>query len=298
MVFEEFGKPVRVTLHPKFTVALGSAALAGLPPRTTPRGGSSATAPPLSAGDRATVPAPTTPLVAPHRKSRIPAVSAAVVVLLVAAVTTLFVAKSGGEAVPARTPVDHSAGTKTALHETLRLYDNVAIAPFTGFIGDATNWTGTEIVQGGAAQTSITATTHGEEGLQVTWAGDEPGQVYLQAPKNPQDLSSYVDSDGALVFDVVVNRAPDDKASLQVHCTYPCRAELPATDLFQQLPAGQRTTVKIPLSCFVETGLDPTKVDTPFLVHSTGSFDATFADVRWVAGAGGDEDTMSCEDLT
>ncbi|GAB3466947.1 hypothetical protein GCM10027436_81370 [Actinophytocola sediminis] len=298
-VFAEFGKPVRVTLHPKFTVALGAAAVAA-----TPRPVVSPPPPPAPP-----VLAPADPRTAqPARKSwPAPAIAAAVAVV-VAIVTTLLITTNTDDAqLNAITSIDRSAGTSDTgsssaapgpnAAKAMRVYDSAPVDPFTGFIGDAANWAGVEIPPNGATQAAITATPDGPAGIRVAWAGDLPGQFYLQTPNHPNDLSSYVDADGALVFDVVVHTPPAGEASVQVHCGHPCAAELPATKLFRELPVGQRSTVKIPLSCFVTAGLNPSMVDTPFLAYSTGTFDATFADVRWEGGAGADGNATSCAEL-
>ncbi|ALG08438.1 Hsp70 family protein [Kibdelosporangium phytohabitans] len=319
MVSGEFGKPVRVTLHPKFTVALGAAAVATRPkpvtvpvpsapwPLTPPRG----------------TPSPVPTVTTSRRKWLLPAVAATAIIAL-AVVTTLLITSKGGDevqpmnaraplvadttttsastpattsvpptttitTVTAKPPAGGSPGTKPAPPNTeqvrtndgpasLRLYDNGAIQPFTGFIGDAANWGGVEIHSSGAKQTSIQAAPAGS-GLRVTWKGDAPAQIYLQSPRSPKDLSSF--AGGALVFDTTVQRAPTAATSLQVHCGYPCGSQVAVTNLFANLPAGKASTVRIPLSCFTGSGLDPKKVDTPFLLYTGGQFDATFTNIRW-----------------
>jgi beta-glucosidase len=95
---------------------------------------------------------------------------------------------------------------------------------------------------------------------------------------------------------VTVHRPPAS-SSLAADCLYPCRGALNATNLFKGLPKDTKATVKIPLSCLTGAGLDPAKVDTPFLVYADGAFDVTFADIRWEPGAATASDAETCADL-
>ena len=286
LVSEEFGKPVRVTLHPKFTVSLGAAAtvLRGLdtePPtvRVAP------VAPPAVAATAS-----------PSRPPWLVPIIAAVVIVIAAVIATFT---SGGQS-------DTDTGNVAGVGETnqstpagtapppLRLYRGGVVDPWVGFVSSPENWGGTQIGPQGGSQTPITAAPGGN-GLRVTWSGSAPGQFYLQNVAGPRNLESYVDAEGALVFDVIVHRQPAGRTGLAVHCVYPCAAEVPATNLFRELPKGKRATVTIPLSCFMNAGLDPARVNTPFLVYAEQQFDATFSDIHWAAGAGAD--ATACENL-
>jgi molecular chaperone DnaK len=271
LVSKEFGKPVRVTLHPKFTVALGAAAVAvrRLAGPSTPA-----------------APAPRRA----YRPKWLVPILAAVVVVIVAAIAT-FSGEDGqpdaASGVPATTP---------AAPPVLRIYHGGVVEPWAGFVASPDNWGGTELGPQGGRQTAITATPDGN-GLRTAWTGSAPAQVYLQNVAGPRNLKSYVDARGALVFDVLVHRPPAGRITLAVHCLYPCAAEVPATALFRKLPAKERTTVTIPLSCFTKAGLDPTRVNTPFLVYADARFDVTFSEVHWQPGAATTPEATACEDL-
>jgi molecular chaperone DnaK len=284
MVSKETGKPVRATLHPKFTVALGAAAIgaravAATPPGVVPQ----QVAPVTPPGGVQALPA--TPPVR-TKKWLVPAI-ATVAAVLVATVMTIIFTASGGDA----------GQTRTA-PSPLRLYENGgSVAPYQGWIGSEENWSGTSFGADGARHAWIAAAPESAGGLRVTWTGGAPGQVYLQKPI-PEDQTSYVDSAGALVFTTVVHKAAAERVAVAVHCVFPCGGEVEATTLFRELPVGQQTTIKIPLSCFVAKGLKPASVNTAFLVYTAGAFDATFSGIRWVPGAANDSDATSCDALT
>jgi beta-glucosidase len=76
-----------------------------------------------------------------------------------------------------------------------------------------------------------------------------------------------------------------------------CGQQLDATRLFTGLVGKGRQVVKVPLACFTAHGVDLARVDTPFVVESTGAFSAAFATVNVVGGTAGDADAVRCEDL-
>ncbi|MCX2729505.1 Hsp70 family protein [Saccharopolyspora sp. NFXS83] len=288
-VAAEFNKPVRATLHPKFTVALGAALVSARPrpaapppPAPAPAPSEPAPAEPASAEPTVVIEAPAPP---PRRKWLVPTIGAASVLVVGAAVALFATAGSGAPSDP------------------LPIYDGDPVAPFTGYVGsDSDGWNGTALEPGGTEQPPhITAEPDpNAAGLRVTWTDEEPAQFYLQTanPEAAIDLTSYAEHGGALVFDAVLHGPPTDGyTKLAVHCHFPCVAELPATDLFGDLPVGQPTTMKIPLSCFTSAGLDPKQVNTPFLVYSQRRMDITFSDIRVEPGAAEAPDATPCTEL-
>ncbi|MGH3879586.1 MAG: Hsp70 family protein [Actinophytocola sp.] len=279
LVSEEFGRPVRLTLHPKFTVALGGAVTADRVRTASKRAAApdtqSAQPPPAAPpSDAGTGSAP-----AVRRNRRVPVLAAVVAVIaVVVAYVTLFT----GE--PQQTAGDSGTTESTTASgppKSMQVYgEEGPVPPYTSFIASAENWAGVDISGGVAKQTAITALPDDKGNLRVTWAGGAPGQVYMQNPTDTADMAAYVEN-GGLVFDAVVHAPPKSLVTVAVHCVYPCAAEVEATKLFRGLPRGKRTTVTIPLSCFTDKGLKPATVNTPFLVYTTGALDVTFSDIRW-----------------
>ncbi|MDT7803067.1 MAG: beta-glucosidase [Actinomycetota bacterium] len=190
-------------------------------------------------------------------------------------------------------------GTAT---EDLSIFDRTDVAPYKSFIGSASNWGGTEIGPDGTADhpeinTVPTDVNVQGDGLKTTWTGTGAAQLYLQNPTGTDDLRSYLNADGALEFDTVVQQAPVNRTVISMHCVYPCFSEVNATKLFTDLAGGAKTTVKIPLSCF-NNGLDFEHINTPFLVYTDAAFQASFANVRWVPNGAKDPDARPCSSLT
>lgn len=286
MIREEFGKPVRVALHPKHTVALGATMVR--PPTAPP---SARPAPPVIPAVPTGVPA--RQVRNGNRKRLVPL--AAVTAAAVAAAMTIAVNAGAGDnhgAVSGRTAVPPVASGRSAASPTLRIYDRGPVAPYHALIASGESWSGTEVAPTGARHTAIAAEPDDVGDLRVSWAGGAPGQIYMQDVANTRDLASYVNS-GALVFDTVVHKAPTGRVTMAVHCAWPCASEVDTTALFLSLPEGRRATVQIPLRCFAK--LNSSSVNTPFLVYTSGAFDATFTNIRWVADV---PDTTSCANLS
>jgi molecular chaperone DnaK len=314
LVSEELGRPVRVSLHPKYTVSLGAARIAATrvvgPPARVPNTRPAPMGPPSRAVRRrpprgvARPNGPGGPPSVPRRTPRwlAPVATASVAVVLAAITTLVLLTTDPGKAVGQNGIDESSAGASSQAAPggqagPLRLFQGDAVRPWIGFIASEQNWAGAQITEDGASMAPITATPEGPDGLRVTWNGDAAGQVYLQVLNTTEDLSSYVDNDGVLAFDLVVHQGPAKRKApvkLAAHCVYPCVGELPAVKLFRDAPTNERITVKVPLSCFVTAGLNKTRVDTPFLVYSEQAMDATFANIRWEANP--DSGQLQCPD--
>jgi beta-glucosidase len=178
----------------------------------------------------------------------------------------------------------------------MSLFNGGFVAPYRAFVADATNGKGTDITAGEGAQPSIAALSDGKE-LKVSWKGDTWGAIFIQSPGHTRDLTPYVTAGAALIFDVTVLKPPTEYTAIEVHCVWRCGAMLRAEKLFQQLPVGSRTTVSIPLSCFTVAGLNATRVDTPFVIHSEAEFSAVFSNVRWEQQTTTGPTDHSCEPL-
>ncbi|MET0236730.1 MAG: exo 1,3/1,4-beta-D-glucan glucohydrolase [Kibdelosporangium sp.] len=186
--------------------------------------------------------------------------------------------------------------------EDLEIFNRTDVAPYKGLIGSPDNWGGTEIgPDGEAAHTNINVVQSDvnvqQDAMKTTWTGTGPGQVYLQNPAGGTDLRGYLNTEATLEFDVIVHQAPAARTVVSVHCVYPCFSEVSATKVFQNLPVGTRSTVKIPVGCFAATGLDFELVNTPFLVYTEGAFSASFANIRCVPKGAQAPDARKCSDL-
>ncbi|MFD9697992.1 Hsp70 family protein [Lentzea sp. NPDC059081] len=298
-----FGKPVRVGMHPKLSVALGAAAVARTrqaPPRPMPAVPAVRAAP---GPGRAPRPVPHVSTSARAfdwlgRRSTVIAVVIAVVLLGIGVASAVLT----GDDSPAA-PVAGEATPSTSASEGAEFLEHGRdVAPYHSMIGSDDDWTGTALSGRGTATHKALAVRSGDGaakagGRLVTWSGSGPGQFYLQRHQGNADARPYLES-GTLTFDVLVTKAPAAPVSLALHCHYPCAAQVGITELLAQAPVGEPTTIRVPLSCFTLKGLDPERVDVPFLVSTTGAFEAEFARVRWeLSGTTAGQPVTPCASL-
>ena len=243
-----------------------------------------------------------TPPAKAARGRRTPVIAAAAVAVLCAGAITAAVVISGGDTTEPSVPA--AANSTSAAPSGARfLHDGRDVAPFHSMVGSEADWAGTALTADGKASQQAVAVLPADvngskDGRQVTWTGKGAAQFYVQNPRGRLDATSYLES-GTLTFDVVVVKAPTADVSLAAHCGYPCAAQLNATRSLRRLPIGEKATMRIPLSCFAGKGLNAAAVDVPFLVHTTGAFEARFAEVRWEpTGTTGSAPVTPCADLS
>ncbi|MEU7476487.1 Hsp70 family protein [Lentzea sp. NPDC042327] len=314
--------PVGVPVHANLptpsgpSVPAGASSPAGQPPYAgpSPAGPSLPTGPsmpgirPVASVDELPVRrrnVTTTPPTRSARKRNTAVIAAAAVTVLAAgAITAAVVLTSGGDSGEPPAPAAANGTSAPPASSGPRfLHDGRDVAPFHSMVGSEANWAGTALTADGKASQQAVAVRPADvngskDGRQVTWTGKGAAQFYVQNPQGRLDATSYLKS-GTLTFDVVVVKAPTAEVSLAAHCGYPCAAQLNVTKPLQRLPVGQKTTMRIPLSCFAGKGLDTAAVDVPFLVHTTGAFEAKFAEVRWEPlGTTGSAPVTPCADLS
>lgn len=135
-----------------------------------------------------------------------------------------------------------------------------------------------------------------QDARRVVWNGTGSGQVAMSAPL-PQDLTNYVKSDSALVFDIKVDSAPEKATYLRLGCGAACASDIDLTERLQGAAGKGWQTITLGLACFPAAGANfgdaqPaaeffTQVLQPFSLVTAGKLDITFADVRLVKGAAG-----------
>ena len=130
-----------------------------------------------------------------------------------------------------------------------------------------------------------------QDARRITFAGD--GQFWTYAGPG-HDLSGWQGVDGALAFDLVVDRAPAGDVNVRIECGHPCGGAVDVTAAVRALPLHTRATLKIPLQCYVAQGLDLASVDLPFAIDTDRPFVVSIANVRWQVGAAKDAEALPC----
>jgi beta-glucosidase len=185
--------------------------------------------------------------------------------------------------------VEGGGGTAT---EPLVVFDRGNQDTWVLRIGAPSNWGGVDVALNTSTGTSTPANeltvtpVDDRDGLQwaavkATWSGT--GQIYMQnADGNTgRNLQSYLNAQGALVFDLRVSTPPSGAVKARVDCVYPCIGEVDITQKLQGLPVNSWTELAIPLQCFEQSGTDFTNVNTPLLFYTEGALELTVARIRW-----------------
>jgi beta-glucosidase len=128
----------------------------------------------------------------------------------------------------------------------------------------------------------------------VSWLG--PARFFAWAAQK-QRLRSYMLDQGVLQFDLLVQQAAQGPVTLAMECEVPCKGAVDLSAVLKKIPLKTKHTVKIPLTCLEEAGADTLNVDVPFSVSANRPFVAAFTNIRVVAGAAKDADTLSCSDV-
>jgi beta-glucosidase len=161
---------------------------------------------------------------------------------------------------------------------------------------------------GGADLTVTAADLDGTgDAVHAVWnpdpaVGANRAQLYLQQDSGTTDLTSYFPSaDAFLMFDLVVNAAPDPAAgnqvNLRVGSPWPNVSNVDATGFLHARAGVGRTTVKIPLRCFQRAELDFGAINETFLLIADKPLDVVFGNVRWVPDDGNQLDFIPCSEL-
>ncbi|MEJ7137320.1 glycoside hydrolase family 3 N-terminal domain-containing protein [Amphibiibacter pelophylacis] len=196
-----------------------------------------------------------------------------------------------------------SAATGPAATDDLVVFRQAETALYPLFIGTPANWAmpvGSDlnaVVKSSDGNVTVQTSQLNvqQDAKKVTWTST--GQFMAQSVGVKTDYNGYLSANAALVFDVAVHQAPQGNVKMRVDCGYPCIGEVDTTRALRSLPLDTKSTVKIPLSCFMAKGTDFSAVDVPFLVFTEKPFSATFANIRWQIGAANDADAQTCDSL-
>lgn len=157
--------------------------------------------------------------------------------------------------------------------------------PWGLFIGDDAKWNVSvgprgAVTKRGELAVSVVDRHVQEDARRVTWTGDgaNASQIYFQydVPVNVDRLRLR---GGALSFELRLRTPPTHAVELRMDCDWPCSGALDFGSLLETLESDQWLTVAVPLSCFVEAGTQTERVDTPFLLSTTGALEIDLAEV-------------------
>jgi len=190
----------------------------------------------------------------------------------------------------------------------LEIYGRESSSEFTARIsGEANGWAGVEVSNGSETTIGSLTTTpinylHQQDAINVSFDGESAAQVYLQTSDTSGiDKYSYVNAEATLQFDIDMKSTAPESLILAAHCEWPCLGEVAINKVLPDASAADEsnwTTIKVPLSCLVDEGMDFSVVNTPFLLYSTEAVEFNLGEIRYVPNSiDSAEDAVTCEAL-
>lgn len=195
-------------------------------------------------------------------------------------------------------PVDTTAACAEA--SVLPVFKMADIPPFNLHIaaGEASRPLGADLNRGiefpagkPALRVQTVQVNTQQDAKQVTWLA--PGRFYASNPER-NNLIALARADAALQFDVVVGQHPKAPVVLSMGCGTGCSADVDLTATLSGYALGAKHTVKVPLACFADRGLNLGGVEVPFSVSASAPFSAAFTDIKVMAGAGKHPEAIAC----
>ena len=148
-----------------------------------------------------------------------------------------------------------------------------AVEPLEFYLGDLTNSnTPAPMLNlkslGGSLTSSGTDYQAQEDSRRLSWVNDNFANASARLAR-PFNITQMPDYDLlALSMTLKLSKAGDDEFIIGMICGEACIGSLAISSVLTDLPRDEWQEVKIPLSCFVSKGLDPTKVEVPLFMQA------------------------------
>ncbi|MES2934191.1 MAG: glycoside hydrolase family 3 N-terminal domain-containing protein [Pseudomonadota bacterium] len=176
--------------------------------------------------------------------------------------------------------------------DALAIFNGKASEPWRALVGGPGKWSGDEVklasgdtttsTGGELSVTPVDGKTGGQwSALNAVW-NNAQGQLYFQSPNGvTKDLTSYQSAEANVVFELKLEARPTDTVETRIDSVYPKIGSLDLAAAFKTIPLNQWVELAIPVACFAGADLDISKVNTPFLINSTGKMRFSIGNVRW-----------------
>lgn len=191
-------------------------------------------------------------------------------------------------------------GTKQSLDEWV--FDKGVRDPWSLYIGDDFDWS-VEVGPRGAVSRrgelnlSVVDRNVQEDARRIEFSGDgqHASQIYFQFD-DPMNLRPLEMAGGVLSFDIRVLEKPTAPVVLRMDCGWPCSGQMDISPILGGDLMDDWQRLAFPMKCFTQLGVDSSKVNTPFLLATSGSLTFELSAVV-LAETAEDATVMSCSDL-
>lgn len=152
----------------------------------------------------------------------------------------------------------------------LALLENAIRAPWSMSIGtvDKQSPVTSAVMSAGPVQMRTMDRFVQEDARSLHFDGSATGRIQIGSPF-PQDLRTYLERNGALSMDILVQQKPAASVTLSMDCGSDCSAEVDITEQLQSMPAEKWRTLSVDLACFREAQ-NLAAVFNPLMLTSEG----------------------------
>ena len=182
------------------------------------------------------------------------------------------------------------------------VFDKGVKDPWRLYVGDDFDWSVEVGPRGGTSargELSLTVVDRKVQEdarrIEFSGSGEHLSQVYFQF-EDPVNMRALEMADGALSFDMRLLQRPTEPVKLRMDCGYPCSGEMDITHVLQTADPDAWQRMSFPMKCFAQLGVDSSKVNTPFLLATTGALSLEISEVV-LAERPDDGPLMSCSEL-
>ena len=195
---------------------------------------------------------------------------------------------------------EQAVGQKQNLDEWI--FDKGVRDPWTLYVGDDFDWSVRAGPRGavssrGELNLSVVDREVQEDARRVefTGNGEHLSQIYFQF-EDPVNMRSLEVAGGALSFDIRLLKKPTEQVLLRMDCGYPCSGQMDITSILSAAKLSDWQKLAFPMECFAQLGVDSSKVNTPFLLATTGELAFEISEVV-LAETPSSADVMGCGEL-
>ncbi len=130
---------------------------------------------------------------------------------------------------------------------------------------------------------------------EFVWQKDKPVSVLVTSAWNRKDLSDYLASNSAMVFEIRKELPVSGPLTVSVGCGMDKCGEIDISPLISKFEQGQWQELSIDLLCFAKAGADFERSSAPFIMSSAHKTKVRVANVRYVPKLGADAQ-IKCRD--
>jgi beta-glucosidase len=123
-----------------------------------------------------------------------------------------------------------------------------------------------------------------EDARRFTWNGSGAASLQI-ASAQPLDISREANGELSLIMEYRVDQAPTAPVLLGMVSGAGNRVTLPITGALRAAPAGQWTSIAVPLRCLRDAGVDMQRVIAPITISTAGRLTLSVSDVRIASAA-------------